>query len=170
MTAITKTAILNWFNRYSRDAPSGANRVLTGLKTILNYAVKAEVFKRSPANEIILNQTKKMTQFLSDDERARLLTALDQVEDRYQIHAEVIRLLLSTGCRKGEVLHLRWDEVATNTLTLIDSKTGPQTVWVGGEALAIIDRQRQKRGGSAYVFPHRHDAVKGYHGWYCQNC
>ncbi len=102
-----------------------------------------------------------MIWFLSDDERARLLAALNQVSNHYQAHADIIRLLLFTGCRKSEVLHLRWGEAAKNTLTLTDSKTGPRFVWMGGEAMVILERQRQKRVTSEisrYVFPHRDDA------------
>ncbi len=163
MTAITKTAVLNWFDRYSRNYPGGANRVLVELNAILNQAVKAGVLTKNPAKGIIPNQTKKMIRFLSDGERARLLAALDQVSNHYQAHVDIIRLLLFTGCRKSEVLHLRWDEVAENTLTLTDSKTGPRLVWMGGEAMAILERQRQNRVSkmaSPYVFPHRDDAHK----------
>ncbi len=69
-----------------------------------------------------------------------MLTALDQVPNRHQNRADMIRMLLFTGCRKGEILHLWWDEVATATLTLTDSKTGPRTVWLGAAASAVIER------------------------------
>ena len=38
--------------------------------------------------------------------------------------ADIIRLLLLTGCRKGEIVNLRWREVERDTLNLADSKTG----------------------------------------------
>ncbi len=160
MTKITKMVVLNWFDDYSRKCPGGANRAMTGLKAILNHAVRGGVLTKNPTKGIVPNPRKKMTRFLSDDERTRLLTALDKVPNRYQNRADMIRMLLFTGCRKGEILHLRWDEVATATLTLTDSKTGPRTVWLGAAASAVIERQRQKREDSPYVFPHPQNTQK----------
>jgi integrase len=62
-------------------------------------------------------------------------------------------MLLFTGCRKGEILRLRWDEVSDNTLSLIDSKTGARTVWLGDEAQGVLARQSHWRGRSEFVFP-----------------
>ena len=39
---------------------------------------------------------------------------------------DIIRLLLLTGCRKGEIVRLRRDEVRGDRLQLRDSKTRPQ--------------------------------------------
>ena len=47
------------------------------------------------------------------------------------VHAvAAIRLLLQTGCRKVEILNLRWSEVdlEANELRLADSKTGSRSV------------------------------------------
>ena len=78
--------------------------------------------------------------------------------DRYEakqpsskVQADIIRLLLMTGCRKSEVLNLRWMEVEGDTLDLEDSKTGPRQVLLSPEARAIIERQ--PRSGSLWVFP-----------------
>ena len=68
-----------------------------------------------------------------------------------KVQADIIRLLLMTGCRKSEVLNLRWREVEGDTLDLADSKTGPRQVLLSPEARAIIERQL--RSGSSWVFP-----------------
>ncbi|MYB76901.1 MAG: tyrosine-type recombinase/integrase [Chloroflexi bacterium] len=65
--------------------------------------------------------------------------------------ADVIRLLLLTGCRKSEILTLRWSEVDGDMLRLAKAKTGPHTVWLSEAAQAVI--ARQSRTGSAFVFP-----------------
>ena len=64
---------------------------------------------------------------------------------------DIIRLLLLTGCRTGEILKLRWREVDGDTLELEDSKTGPRQVLLSPEARAIIERQL--RSESPWVFP-----------------
>jgi integrase len=51
-----------------------------------------------------------------------------------------IRLLLLTGCRKGEILGLRWENVdlERSCLRLPDSKTGAKTVLLGAAALQLL--------------------------------
>ena len=64
--------------------------------------------------------------------------------------ADIIRLLL-TGCRKSEIVTMRWQDVDADTLNLTDAKTGPRRVFLNAPARAIL--KRQPRTGSAYVFP-----------------
>lgn len=53
-----------------------------------------------------------------------------------------IRLLLFTGARLREILHLRWDHVDNERglLLLPDSKTGRKTIVLNAPALAILER------------------------------
>ena len=39
-----------------------------------------------------------------------------------------IRLLALTGCRRSEVLNLRWGDIRKNAIVLPDSKTGPRSL------------------------------------------
>ena len=48
--------------------------------------------------------------------------------------ADVLRLLLLTGCRRSEILNLRGDEIQGDILRLRASKTGPKTVYLCAEA------------------------------------
>ena len=102
-----------------------------------------------------------MTRFLSTEEIERLHRALDRLVDERpsrQPQADIIRLLLLTGCRRGEVLKLEWSEVDGDVLRLTKAKTGPRTVWLSDEAQAIIARQPRTR--SAYVFPSPKDPAR----------
>ena len=65
--------------------------------------------------------------------------------------ADIIRLLLLTGCRKSEIVNLCWSEVREEGLALMDAKTGPRAVPLNSQARAILDRQPQS--GSPFVFP-----------------
>jgi integrase len=66
--------------------------------------------------------------------------------------AAAIRLLLFTGCRLREVLHLKWEHVdlERGLLFLPESKTGRKTVILNAPALAVLSRL--KRLGP-YVIP-----------------
>ena len=73
--------------------------------------------------------------------------------------ADIIRLLLLTGCRKSELVSLRWSEVVDeDTLHLNDTKTGPRPVFLNAQARRIL--ARQPRTPSPYVFPSSVDASK----------
>ncbi|MEO0729085.1 MAG: site-specific integrase, partial [Pseudomonadota bacterium] len=51
-----------------------------------------------------------------------------------------IRLLLFTGCRMREILHLRWNEIDSERglLLLPDSKTGKRAVVLNSAALSVL--------------------------------
>ena len=144
--------IRQWFDRYSRTAPGGANRALNIFRQIMNFAVACGHIEVNPARGIRRNRRPALTRFLSSEEIARLHGVLDaQTRKGSRQQADIVRLLLLTGCRKGEIIGLRWSEVHEDVLALKDSKTGPRTVPLGSQARAILDRQ--PRTGSPFVFP-----------------
>ena len=59
-------------------------------------------------------------------------------------------LLLLTGCRKGEIVTLKWRDYRENKLFLRDSKTGPRTVWLSSPARAILDGLPRE---APWIFP-----------------
>ena len=151
---ITRHQVLCWFDAYSEIAPGGANRALGLLRQILNFAIASGHFDTNPARGVKDNRRRVLTRFLSRDELRRLHRALDASsrngpDSRQQ--SDIIRLLLLTGCRRGEVLALRWCEVDGDTLALGDSKTGPRKAYINVAARRIIERQ--PRGESEFVFP-----------------
>ena len=71
----------------------------------------------------------------------------------YPFHVtNAIRLLLLTGCRLREILHLRWSEVdlERGLLLLLDSKTGRKTVILNRSAVAILSSSERV---GAFVVP-----------------
>ena len=151
---ITRSRVNRWFDQYSRSAPGGANHTLVILSGILNHAIVCGHITMNPARGLRRNPRRKMTRFLSREEIRCLHAVLDAcVAERpvYAPVADIIRLLLLTGCRRGEILNLQWREVGKDILELIDSKTGPRTVFLSPKAKAVIERQ--PRLGSPWVFP-----------------
>ena len=151
---ITLAQVERWFEGYSRTAPGGANRALDLLRQILNFGIACGHASTNPARDVRKNRRTKMTRFLSRDEVRRLHEALDAASLRgpsQRRQADIIRLLMLTGCRKGEVTNLRWSEVDGDMLALADSKTGPRTVHLNPQARAVLDRQ--PCGEGPWVFP-----------------
>ena len=150
---ISRADVHEWFDEYSQTAPGGANRTLDVLRQILNHAIACGHIKANPARGVPRNPRPKLTRFLSSAEIGRLHDALDAHRGRGsgQQQAEIIRLLLLTGCRKCEIVGLRWSEVRGDTLHLTDSKTGPRTIFLCGPARVILERQPKSSG--EFVFP-----------------
>ena len=120
----------------------------------MNHAISRGHIETNPTRGLKRNPRPKLTRFLSREEIGRLHEVLDRYEPSRpssKSQADIIRLLLLTGCRTGEILKLRWREVDGDTLQLEDSKTAPRQVLLSPEARAIIERQ--PRAGSPWVFP-----------------
>ncbi len=151
---IAPAQVRRWFDGFSRTAPGNANHALGLLRQILNFAVASGCIETDPTRGIRRNRRPARTRFLSREEIARLHEVLDREAgrgERFRQQADIVRLLLLTGCRRGEIVQLRWSEVRDDVLVLADSKTGPRKLPLNTQARRILDRQ--PRGGSPFVFP-----------------
>ena len=88
-------------------------------------------------------RTRKLERFLTEDEFRRLGETLDamEAEKRVPVHAAAaLRLLMLTGCRCGEIVGLRWEDVdlARREIRLRESKTGPRTVSLSPGATRVL--------------------------------
>ena len=166
---IAPARVRKWFDAWSRTAPGGANKGLELIRQIMNFAIAREYIEKNPAHGIRPNRRPRLTRFLSHEEVARLHRALDAETGKGNgQQADIIRLLLLTGCRKGEILGLRRSEVQTHGLVLADSKTGPRRVPLNAHARRILERQPQ--GETPFVFPSPRDPSRPRDGelslWY----
>ena len=149
---ITPARVRKWFDEFSRTAPGNANHGLATLRQIMNFAVACGHIDVNPVRGLKMNRRPALTRFLSREEVARLHDVLDrQTRKGGRQQADIIRLLMLTGCRRGEIVNLRWSEVREDALVLADSKTGPRRVPLSAAARCILERQ--SRNGSPFVFP-----------------
>lgn len=167
LSAIQPAAVGAWYDRIAARAPYGAARTLDVFRPICRYAVQLGLLSTDPTRRVRRVPSRRVTRYLSSAEVARLHEALDAYRGRFGRHdqADIVRLLLLTGCRRGEIVRLRWAEVdlKSGCLRLADSKTGPRTVWLGAEAIAVLETQQRLRATepahlrSEWVFPDRRD-------------
>ena len=118
-----------------------------------------DLLETNPARAVKRNRRTALTRFLSREEIARLHRVLDrQTRNSSREQADIIRLLLLTGCRRSEIVRRRWSEVDRDKLVLADSKTGPRTVPLNTQARRILERR--PRGASPFVFPSPRDPAR----------
>lgn len=141
-----------------RGTPIRANRVGEVLRKMFNLAVKTwHMRSDNPAEGFNRRDETERERFLSPDEIQRLAGALGASDD--QRGASIIRLLLLTGARLGEVRMARFEQF--NLELLIWTKPASMTkqrrihrLPISGEVAAII---RQRRllvpDGCPWVFP-----------------
>lgn len=139
--AVTREDVQVWF-RSLHATPAAANRSAPILSVIMQ---QAEAWGHRPEDSNPCKGIRRYPQgrserFLSPEEYRRLAEVLKRREGDCPFHVAAVRLLVLTGCRKGEILTLRWSDYREGHLFLRDSKTGPRTVWLCQAARDVLDR------------------------------
>ncbi len=160
LDAIDHARVSAWFDAASADRPGAANRALEILCAMLATARQwGELGEHvpDPCANISKNQRRQVARFLGRDELERLGAVLDRHAADRPWPVAATRLLTLTGARLSEVLNLQWEEIGElsrndASARLEDSKTGPRTLWLGPEAVAVL-AALPRRDGQARVFP-----------------
>jgi len=90
-------------------SPYSANRCVAVLSKMFSLAVRWRMTDSNPVKGIERNPETKRKRYLSGDELTKLTAALAAHPD--PDIANIFRLLLLTGARRGEVLTIRWGDV-----------------------------------------------------------
>ena len=146
-----------------RKTPYAANRAVDLLGQILDMAELRGLRPRgigNPCRSIEKYRERRHERFLSDEEFRRLGRVLEEVaaggSGASPAAVAAIRLLLLTGCRRSEVLRLRWEHVdlGAGELHLPDSKTGARRVPLSPAAAAVL-AELPRTPGNPWVIPGR---------------
>lgn len=133
-----------------------ASRTTGLLGGILSFAVSEGIITANPVRGIKRPADERRETRLSSDQYRALGQALDNAAaegEAWQVIA-AIRLLALTGCRRGEIEGLKWDDVdiAGRCLRLSDSKTGKSVRPIG---TAVITELNKLERTTPYVLPGR---------------
>jgi len=169
VAALSSNEVARWFHQISAGRAITANRALEVLSKSMNLAELWNLRPQgqNPCRHIAANRERKRRRYLSRDEMERLLTALDEftVTLTQVRFAQMVRLLLLTGCRVGEILRARWDWVNLEAGLLVipaaEHKTGSngedRIVHLPPAANEILQQLKQ-RSNSQWVIAGRGDA------------
>ena len=150
-----------------RDIPYRANQVVAILNRMFSLAEVWGLRREGahPCRSIRKYREHHRERFLTEEEFRRLGRVLDEVEAetgegrgrRLGVSvAAAFRLLMLTGCRRNEILTLRWEDVDLEAaeLRLRDSKTGPRVVPLPAAAVSVL-ATLPRVPGNPWVIPGR---------------
>lgn len=143
-----------------------ATRTVGLLGGIFSYAFDCGLIELNPVHGVKRYADRRGQRYLSQQELAALGKALADGEER-DLNPQalaILKLLVLTGARKGEIETLRWDAVDFDAgyLRLADSKTGQKAFPLNAGALEILSKI-PRLDGSPYVFP-AHRSERHYEG------
>jgi integrase len=144
--------------RISKRAPIRANRMLSMTAKMFALAVKWKLRTDNPCRGVTRNREHLRKRYLKPDELIRLTQAL--AEDPNQQAADILRLLLLTGARKGEMLGATWGQfdLAASTWTKPAAGTKQRrehAVPLSAPARQLLARLRERDKATPWVFPGR---------------
>lgn len=121
---VRRTAILNQpKNAGKRDSEisfRSVNIEITTLHHFFNYCIKKGILDKNPASGVKrLNELSRL-KTLNDEDIQRLISSATNKTAK-----NIITFLIYTGCRKGEALNLRWNNVdlKNNIISIRGTKT-----------------------------------------------
>lgn len=133
--------------------PIAANRAVAELSTVFS-----EMGRRNdnPCRGVKRYREKSRKLRLNRRQVQDLLAALDGLNDKQA--ADIIRIQLFTGTRRGEVIGMRWEEVDFEerfwVLPSERTKQGEEhEVFLNSLAFPVIERLKAEAGDSPFVFP-----------------
>lgn len=128
------------------DKPATANQVLALLSKAFNLSETWEWRERStnPCYEVKKYHIKERELILTPDQIRALNASLGVMLAKGEITepmANLVRLLMLTGCRLREIMHARreWVDHERQLLLLPDSKVGQRKIALSGPAIDIIN-------------------------------
>jgi len=155
---VTPALIVEQRSALTRDGIGAgtANRYMAALSHLFTMCVREWGWlDDTPMRKVQrLKEPRGRVRFLSDDERRALLESCKESTNPHLYDAVV--LALSTGCRKNEIIHLRWRDVdfERGVIVLHDTKNNERrAVPITGHAFERLqDRAHIRRIDTDYVF------------------
>ena len=154
--AIAVEHVRDWFASMA-DRPGSANRAMPTLSVMMKQA-ELWGYRRhnsNPCKNTKRYRMQRKERFLTAEEMARLNAVLTRDEFYCPHIVAIVRLLMLTGCRFGEIVSLEWDWIKGKRILLPDSKSGPRTVWLSSAARAVIDAIPRYSDDCPFLFPTR---------------
>lgn len=145
LTEIGRKDIEDMHHAVSQRYPVAANRAVSTCSAIFATAIRWGLLDQNPALGTHRNAEEGRERYLTPDELARVSTELEATPA--QDSADIVRLLLLTGARFGEVAAMRWKQLDLEAgiwtkpaATTKQNKT--HRVPLSAAALSVLNKRR----------------------------
>ena len=141
-------------NLQKKRSPQTVKHVLALLKRIINFGVNTGLCQGTGFKIKLPSVNNVRTEYLTPEQLSSLLKAIDKDKDIQA--ANIMRMALVTGMRRGELFKLQWTDLDFDRgfIHIRDPKGGAsQTIPMNEEAKQILETH--PRTASIYVFPGR---------------
>jgi integrase len=159
------THTIGWITDKLLETPSEHAHAQAVSRTFFRWAVRRRYLKNSPLEGLQLAKPIARDRVLAEEE----LVSIYRAAHEYPFGA-IVRLLILTGQRRGEISNLRWEYIdeSERTITLPASltKNNRQHTFPYGELTKAV-LERISRIGE-YLFPARGNPKAAFSGW--SNC
>ena len=150
--------------------PATVKNTLAQLRRIANFGVEQRLCQGLTFKIKIKPVHNLKTEDLTTNEMSRLLVAIDKdiLKNQWPYGGKIMKLVLLTGLRRGEIFKLQWRDLnfERDTLLLRDPKGGvDQYLPLNAEAKTLL-KEHPKTKGSDYVFPNRKGGQLLFIGYY----
>ena len=138
LSDLKRAEIRDWHSSQSHR-PRQANLDLALLHKALNLAVTDELIVSNPASGLVKFPEKRRSRRLTDQELRNIWQASsDEVIGKEA--GLLFRLLICTGCRKGEWLNSKWSDIdfENRVLRLSDAKAGARDVPLNSLSVSLL--------------------------------
>ena len=148
-------------------SPATVNRNISQIGSLYKWAARRRIVPvgfRSPTLGMVRYEEDLRRVELSDEEVAKLLDGANAIKDRR--FAALIRLLVDTGARRGEVLDRTWGQVDMDRREILapTTKTGmPRVLFFSEETKAFMERvwtRPEMENESAMLFESKRVALQ----------
>lgn len=149
----------------ARGARRLANRTLSELRQMFGFGLTRDLIQNDPTHRIrkadVGGRENERDRNLSQDEIRELAMKLPDA-NLYRPTESAIWIMLSTGCRVGDLMKGEWKEIDFDARTWTFEPEKDQahirrthTIYLSEFSLAYLKRLRQLTGSSPWLFPNR---------------
>jgi integrase len=156
--AITRADVLRLIDQKAATAPTAANRLLAVVRKMFNWAIERGILDATPCVMVKMpTKERRKDRVLTAAEIATVWTGMDSVTGVSEALRSILRVILVTAQRPGEVAQMEWSEIDGDwwTIPAAKAKNGvSHRVSLNTVAKAIIDAQPRT---GAFVFTPKMD-------------
>jgi integrase len=167
---ITTSEVTDIIDRLVKETPSEANHAFMYARTFFRWAQKRRYVVRSPLDGLSLpTKSTARARVLADAE----LKAIWESSEGCGQFGAIVKLLILTGQRRGEIAALRSDWIRNDTITLPQeiTKNGRRHAFpIGATTSALISSvlssgKKSHESSSVILFPARGSTSTPFSGW-----